>query len=244
MSSLDSWHSSGFDAEGMSHRVYRKGSGPAVILIHEMPGITPDAVDLGEELVAAGFTVVMPSLFGRDGAELSATSVVKALPAVCVSREFVMFARGKTSPVTVWLRALARNLHAELGGPGVGAVGMCFTGGFALAMMIDESVVAPVTAQPSLPIGFGRKQGADLGLSPADLEIVTKRANAGCAVLGLRYEDDKLSGTRFETLTAEIGDAFMSVQFAGAKHSTLTSDRQQEGVERVLAFLGERLHSK
>lgn len=38
----------------------------------------------------------------------------------------------QTSPVIAWLRALAKSLHAEVGGVGVGAIGMCFSGGFAL----------------------------------------------------------------------------------------------------------------
>ena len=95
-----------------------------------------------------------------------------------------------TAPVATWLRSLARELHDELGGPGVGALGMCFTGGFALAMMVDDSVVAPVVAQPSVPFALGRERAADLNLSPADLERVRGRAAAGCQVLGLRYRQD------------------------------------------------------
>ena len=118
---------------------------------------------------------------------------------------------------------------------------MCFTGGFALAMMVDESVAAPVLAQPSLPFPVGRARAADLNLSPADLARVKERAAAGCQVLGLRYTGDMAVGTRFETLTREIGDAFIRVEFPGRKHSTLTAHRQQEGVDRVLAFLGDKL---
>ena len=152
-----------------------------------------------------------------------------------------MLATGRTSPIAVWLRSLARGIHEELGGPGVGALGMCFTGGFALAMMVDTSVVAPVLAQPSLPFSVGRKRAADLNLSPADLAAVRSRAAGGCQVLGLRYRDDMAVGTRFETLTREIGDAFIRVEFEGKEHSTLTEHRQQEGVDRVLAFFDEKL---
>ena len=120
---------------------------------------------------------------------------------------------------------------------------MCFTGGFALAMMVDTSVAAPVLAQPSLPFPVGRKRAADLGISPDDLAVVKRRATAGCDVLGLRYEKDVATGTRFETLTREIGDAFIRVEFPGRKHSTLTEHRQQEGVDRVLAFFAEKLRS-
>ncbi len=113
----------------------------------------------------------------------------------------------QTSPIADWLRSLARELHAELGGPGVGALGMCFTGGFALAMMVDDSVAAPVLAQPSLPFPVGKARAADLNLSPADLAKVKERAAAGCEVLGLRYTGDMAVGTRFDTLTRELGDA-------------------------------------
>ena len=134
-------------------------------------------------------------------------------------------ATGQTSPIAVWLRDLARTLHDELGGPGVGALGMCFTGGFALAMMVDPSVAAPVLAQPSLPFPVGKARAADLNLSPGDLAAVKQRAAGGCEVLGLRYRGDSAVGTRFETLTRELGDAFLRVDLDGKGHSTLTEHR-------------------
>ena len=67
------------------------------------------------------------------------------------------------------------------------------------------------------------------------------RAAAGCQVLGLRYANDLAVGTRFETLAHEIGDAFIRVEFPGRKHATLTAHRQQEAVDRVLAFFREKL---
>lgn len=241
MSLLDSWSRGVHTAEGVTHPTYRKGSGPGVIVIHEIPGLTPEVIGFAEEVVAAGFTVVLPHLFGTPEEPTNARSLLKVFPRVCVSREFTTLATGRASPVTRWLRSLASSLHDELGGPGVGALGMCLTGGFALAMMVDTSVAAPVLAQPSLPLPVGRKRAADLGLSPDDLATVKERAAAGCSVLGLRFERDPASGGRFDTLTAELGDSFIRVEFPGRKHSTLTEDRQQEGVDRVLAFFGDRL---
>jgi dienelactone hydrolase len=243
MSLLDSWTRSEHTADGVTHPTYRKGSGPGVVVIHEIPGMTDQVIGFGDEVVAAGFTVVMPELFGTPGAPMSLGAVLKVLPQVCVSREFTVLATGETSPVAGWLRSLARDLHAELGGPGVGALGMCFTGGFALAMMVDSSVVAPVVCQPSLPFAVTKKHGADLNLTPADLATVRDRAAAGCQVLGLRYRKDGAVGTRFDTLTREIGDAFIRVEFDGKGHSTLTEHRQQEGVDRVLAFFEEKLQA-
>jgi len=241
MALLDSWSAGQHTAGDVTHPTYRKGTGPGVVVIHEIPGITPEVIAFADEVVAAGFTVVMPHLYGTPEKPMSLGTVGRVLPRVCVSREFTTMATGETSPVAVWLRSLARTLHEELGGPGVGALGMCFTGGFALAMMVDTSVAAPVLAQPSLPFPVGRKRAADLNLSPGDLAAVRDRAAAGCQVLGLRYRKDAAVGTRFDTLSAEIGDAFIRVEFDGKGHSTLTEHRQQEGVDRVLAFFGEKL---
>jgi dienelactone hydrolase len=241
MSLLDSWTPGAHTNDGVTHPTYRKGSGPGVILIHEIPGITPEVIGFAEELVAAGYTVVMPHLFGRPEVGMSVGSTLGALRQLCVSAEFTKLATGVTSPVAGWLRSLARELHAELGGPGVGALGMCFTGGFALAMMVDPSVAAPVVAQPSVPFAIGKKRGADLNLSPGDLDAVRRRAAAGCEVLGLRYRNDSATGTRFETLTREIGDRFLRVELDGKGHSTLTMHRRQEAVDRVLAFFEEKL---
>ncbi len=238
---LDSWTRSSHSADGVTHPTYRKGSGPGVVVIHEIPGITPDVIAFGEEVVAAGFTVVMPHLFGTPERPMTVGYVAQVFPKVCVSKEFTTMATGQTSPVAGWLRSLARSLHGELGGPGVGALGMCFTGGFALAMMVDTSVVAPVLAQPSLPFPVGKKRAADVNLSPADLSAVKERVAGGCQVLGLRYRSDVAVGTRFETLTRELGDGFIRVEFDGKGHSTLTEHRQQEGVDRVLAFFDEKL---
>lgn len=241
MTPLDTWTQGTHTADGTTHPTYRKGSGPGVVVIHELPGMTPEVIAFADEVVDAGHTVVMPHLFGEPGAPVSAGRFLKVLPQVCVSREFTKLALHETTPVAGWLRSLARDLHAELGGPGVGALGMCFTGGFALAMMVDESVTAPVVCQPSAPFAIGKKRGADLNLSPGDLDVVKRRAAAGCPVLGLRYRNDAATGTRFDTLRRELGENFVAVEFEGKGHSVLTEHRQQEAVDRVLAFFSERL---
>lgn len=241
MSLLDSWTQSEHTADGKTHPIYRKGNGPGVIVIHEIPGLTPEVIGFGEEVVAAGYTVVMPHLFGTPEAPMGLKSMAQTFPQVCVSREFTKLATNETTPVADWLRSLSRELHAELGGPGVGALGMCFTGGFALAMMVDDSVAAPVLCQPSTPFAVSKKRGADLNLSPADLETVKQRAAGGCAVLGLRYTSDPLTGSRFDTLTHELGENFIRVEFPGKGHGTVTDHRQQEGVDAVLGFFAEKL---
>jgi len=241
VSGIGSWTRGTHTAAGSTHPTYRKGSGPGVVVIHELPGLTSAVLAFAEEVVAAGHTVVLPHLFGEVDQDASLRAVATVLPQVCVSREFTTMALRRTSPVADWLRSLARGLHAELGGPGVGALGMCFTGGFALAMMVDDVVAAPVVCQPTLPFPVGRRRAADLNLSPDDLAAVRRRAAEGCAVLGLRYRTDRATGTRFDTLRRLLGDSFVAVEFEGRGHSVVTEHRQQEAVDRILAFLGDRL---
>ena len=157
---LNGWTQGAFTASGITHPTYRRGTGPGVVVIHEVPNITPNVTAFGNDVVEAGFTVVMPSLFGTPGKNPSVRTALGALAKGCVSREFATLASNRTSPIAIWLRALARDLHDELGGPGIGAIGMCFTGGFALAMMVEEHTVAPVLSQPSLPFAL---PGTNLG---------------------------------------------------------------------------------
>lgn len=241
---LDGWVSGSFTAASITHETYRRGTGPAVIVIHEIPGITPAVQAFAERVVERGFTVVMPLLVGTANKAPSTAYMATSMAKVCVSREFTTMALRKKSPIVDWLRALARSLHTELGGPGVGAVGMCFSGGFALSMMVDDVMVAPVLSQPSLPFAIGRTRGGDLNLDPADEATIRRRAESGCAVLGLRYTGDSLVGTRFESLRTLLGDAFVAVEFPSTSkrdHSVLTEQRQEAGVLRVLEFLEQRL---
>ena len=240
---LSGWRRGSHSADGFEFPTYTEGEGPGVIVMHESPGLTPEVVRFGREVVDAGFTVVLPHFFGPAHRAPYALEAVHVIPRLCIGREFTTVATGRTTPVAAWLRSLARRVHGEAGGLGVGAVGMCFTGGFALAMMVDTSVVAPVVCQPSVPFAVSPGRSRDLNLSPADLKTVKERAAGGCAVLGLRYEGDAAVGKRFDTLTKELGDAFIKVEFPGRKHSTVTEHRQQEGVDKVLAFFGERLRA-
>ena len=245
---LETWtrseHTADVRGRATTHPVWRKGTGPGVVVVHEMPGLTTGVIGFGEELVAAGYTVVLPHLFGPLARPFSNLDVARTMPKVCVSREFTKLATGVTTPVAGWLRSLARELHAELGGPGVGALGMCFTGGFALAMMVDDSTVAPVLCQPSAPFVGLPGRAADLNLSPADAEVVRRRAAAGCSILGVRYASDPLVGSRFDSLTDLVGDAFVRVELEGRGHSTVTEQRSQRAVDAVLDFFGERLHAR
>ena len=239
------WERASFSAAGITHDTYRRGRGPGVVVIHELPGITPTVIGFADAVVERGFTVVMPGLVGAPGRAPTPFSLATSLAKVCISREFTAWALDRTTPVTAWLRALARALHAEVGGPGVGAVGMCFSGGFALGMMVDDLMVAPVLSQPSFPLARGRGDASgNLGLSPDDEAEVVRRAGEGCQVLGLRFTGDRLVGTRFDTLRERLGDAFVAVELPSSSardHSVLTEHRDDAAVERVLDFLSEKL---
>ncbi|MFN8020889.1 MAG: dienelactone hydrolase family protein [Acidimicrobiales bacterium] len=244
---LTGWTKGSFSAAGLTRDTYRRGSGPGVVVVHEIPGITPKVTQFANDVVDAGFTVVMPSLVGTPGKEVSGPYLASSMTKVCIAKEFTNWALDTTSPVIGFLRALARSLHLEVGGPGVGAIGMCFSGGFALGMMVDDVMVAPVLSQPSMPFAVGKaERGADLNLSPDDREAVAQRAAAGCQVLGLRFTGDKLVGTRFDTLRELLGDAFIAVELPSSSpkdHSVLTEQRDEPSVQRVLDFLREKLQT-
>ncbi|HEV3130766.1 MAG TPA: dienelactone hydrolase family protein [Acidimicrobiales bacterium] len=256
---LADFESSTFTAEGTTRVIYRLGSGPAVIVISELPGITPLVARFGRTVAGAGFTAVLPHVFGQDGRSPSNGYTLGSLARVCVSREFTVLALGRTSPIISWLRALAQDEHRRCGGPGVGAVGMCFTGGFALGMMVDDVVVAPVLSQPSLPFPVSRSRRRAVGLSESDAQRVQQRASAGTCVLGLRFSGDTWSPPeRFEHLRELLGDAFVAVELDSTPgnphghkkmaHSVLTEDLDdrpgtptRDALDRVLSFFGERL---
>ena len=243
--SLTTWEKSQFTSATFTRDTYRKGTGPVVIVVHEIPGITPAVERFADDVVQAGFTVVMPDLVGTAGQEVSGKYIASSMAKVCISREFTTMALGHTSPIISWLRALARSLHKEIGGKGVGAIGMCFSGGFALGMMVDEIMVAPVLSQPSLPFSIGKKRGADLNLSPDDAVVIAQRAAQGCQVLGLRFDQDKLVGDRFTSLRELLGDAFIAIELPSSSkkdHSVLTEQRDEASVQKVVEFLTQKLH--
>lgn len=191
---------------GVTKAVYVAGKGPAVIVMHEMPGLIPEVARFGRWVRDAGFTVYMPSLFGRDGAIPSADEAGKVFQGACVSAEFRAMAANVSSPVTVWLRALAKQAHGECGGPGVGAIGMCFTGNFALTMMLEPAMLAPVLSQPSLPLN----DPAGLEIAPDELRAVKDRLDReDLNVLAYRFEGDNFcTAQRFAAYAQKLGDRF------------------------------------
>ncbi|AMY19153.1 hypothetical protein A3Q40_01768 [Rhodococcus sp. PBTS 1] len=257
-----------FTAHGRSAPVYRLGTGPAVVVLSEMPGITPRVADFARTVAGIGCTAVVPHLFGRDGHDPRAgrvpavgfvASTVRAIVPACISSEFTVLATGKSSPIVTWLRALAAEEHERCGGPGVGAIGMCFTGGFALAMAADDRLIAPVLSQPSLPFAATPSRVRTIDVDTDDMRVVENRCARGdLSVLGLRFQGDRMSPSgRFAWLKERLGDAFTAVELPdasanpdapGPPHSVLTEgliDRPgeptREALDQVLDFFRDRL---
>ncbi|WP_298261291.1 dienelactone hydrolase family protein [Bradyrhizobium sp.] len=232
--------------------------GPAIIVVHEIYGFTPTLARFCRWVRDAGFRVYAPILFGEPDASNIEKPSVARIVSLCISREFTILRANTSSPVTDWLRALARLAHQECGGPGVGAIGMCVTGGFALSMALDPVVLAPVLAQPGAPA----LSAAALDIALRDLEQVVARTRQGLKLRGYRFEGDELcKAPRFATLRTTFGDAFSGSELpdsaghpGGMKargkppHSVFTGDLidapgepTRAAVDEVIAFFREAL---
>jgi dienelactone hydrolase len=240
--------------------VFSRGAGPGVVLLPEIPGMTPQVMGLANHLVDAGFTVAVPSLFGEPGRPLSAGYAVRTLAKACITREFAAFARGADRPIAAYVRALARQLHGQAGGRGVGVIGMCFTGGFALAAAVEPAVLAAVGSQPSVPFPVGKGRKRDLGMSERERAVIDKRVGSeGLCLVGLRFSEDAASpADRFTELEKAFGPGWRAIPLNSKpgnpdgigkrEHSVLTSaDVETPGHPthraraEVTAFLHERL---
>jgi dienelactone hydrolase len=251
------------EIDGVRKRVHVSGQGPAVIVMAEMPGISPHVARFARWVRLAGFTVYLPSLFGRDGALPLAEEGVAVLKRACISAEFRALGGNASSPVSKWLQGLARVALGECGGPGVGAVGMCFTGNFALTMMLEPAVLAPVLAQPSLPLD----QPGQLEISTEELAQVRERLKReDLTVFALRFAGDMYCrAERFDAYRRALGDRFTERVLPDSAanvepppffkdvircpHSVLTAhlvDREGEPTraarDEVLSFLRQRLY--
>ena len=256
---IDGFRTERLHFQGVSREIFCRGTGPAVVVLSEIPGITPQVATFAERVADAGFSVFMPQLFGEPMKPLTYPYAAESLAKICISREFRVLSANKSSPVVDWLRALARHAHEQCGGPGVGVVGMCLTGNFGLAMMLDAPVIAPVLSQPSLPVGATKAQRSGLHASRDEIAAAhDKINNHGARILGLRFKQDFLCRSeRFERLRDEFGPAFecreidschASPNAGTPAHSVLTTHLIDEvgeptraALDRTLAFLAEQL---
>ena len=254
--SIEAYDEFVFSDGGIAHPVYRRGSGPAVVVIHELPGMSAACIGLADEIAGHGFTVYLPLLFGRPGD----WNTLKYLAHVCISREFHLLANCGSSPVVDWLRALCRQARAECPGKGVGAIGMCFTGNFAISMMADDAVLAPVASQPSLPFPLSAELKHHPGVSAPDLDrALTRSKEQGVELMCLRFSHDPyVPKERYDRLQQLFGGAFRGIEIDSSpgnphglspkSHSVLTRHfRDEQGHptrqarDQVIAFLKEKL---
>lgn len=257
---LDDYEATTFEHDTVRRRLFLRGTGPGIVVMHEIPGIYPAVVEFADRLVAEGYRVYLPELVGHAGRAFSNGYAVQSMLRACIAREFHVLASRGSSPITVWLRALAHKAHQECGGPGIGCIGMCLTGNFGLAMMVDDFVMAPVLSQPSLPLPLGAERRRALHVSDSDLARIRERVqNEGCKVLGLRFTADPLCPPeRFERLHQELGAGFEAIEIDSSKgnpggnpktaHSVVTKDLidraghpTRVALDRVLSFFEERL---
>jgi len=257
---LEGFTVSAMTFNGETRDVYRRGSGPGVVVMHEAPGITPEVARFATTLADAGFTVFMPALFGTPGREMTVPYTLHTFASVCIRREIHLFAGNHSSPVLDWLRALTAAVHAELGGPGVGAIGMCMTGNFALALMVEPAMIAPVLSQPSLPVALTKRGRAALHVSEDELAVARRRAREeGVPLLAMRFTHDILCPKeRFVRLREELGDRVETIEIDSSPgnphglprtaHSVVTIDLvdrdghpTKAALDRVLSFFEERL---
>jgi dienelactone hydrolase len=261
---LDDFDSRVVTLDGVTKVVHVAGTGAAVIVMTEMPGISPHVARFGRWVRDAGFTVYMPSLFGRDGAVPGVEEGTVTFQRACVSAEFRAFAANESSPVTMWLRSLARLAHGECGGPGVGAIGMCFTGNFALTMMLEPSMLAPVLSQPTLPLD----DPAGMHIAPDELAAVRRRLERDdLTVMAYRFKGDRFcKAQRFAAYSEALGDRIIArvlpdsaanpdsppffEQVVASPHSVVTANLIDEAGQptiaardEILSFFAHRLAS-
>ncbi len=257
---IDDFRRQNFTFHGKTKPVLITGTtGPAIVVMHEIFGFTPTLARFCRWVRDAGFRVYAPILAGTPDASNRSEVTLGRTLALCISREFTMLAANRSSPITDWLKDLARAAHGECGGPGVGAIGMCLTGGFALSMAVDPVVLAPVLSQPGLPA----MNHAALDIDPAALAQVRARArDEGLCVRGYRFAGDPLSrAERFETLRTAFGTAFTGTELPDScgnplgmiaqgkpPHSVFTGDLidkegepTRQAVDEVIAFFRSRL---
>ena len=195
------------DFDGLARTVHVTGTGPAVVVMPEMPGISPHVARFARWVRDAGFTVWMPHLFGDDGRPPTTLYGLRSMVRGCISRQFRAFAANESSPIVDWLRALAAHAHPLCGGRGVGAIGMCFTGNFALSMMLEPAVRAPVLSQPSLPI----LQKGGMHIAPDELaQVKARMEKEDLTVMAYRFAGDAFCrAERFAAYQEALGDRFV-----------------------------------
>lgn len=164
-------------------------------------------------------------------------------------REFRLFSKNESGPVVDWLAALCRDVQARTGARGVGVIGMCLTGNFAISLMADDSVLAAVASQPAMPV----QSQSSLHMTPDTVRAVRDRIDEEAPIYALRFEEDSLcTAARWDAIGAAFNDEDAErvrlVTLPGPGHSVLTLDFVDEeghptraALDEVLTYFSERL---
>ena len=257
---IPGFHSFAFKHNGIDHTVYKAGTGPGILIMHELPGMARPCIDFAKRIIDAGFTVYLPHFFGTINKAFSNLDTSMNTMHICISREFHVFASDKTSPVVEWLRELSKLIHEECGGPGIGAIGMCLTGAFAIPLLVESPLLAPVVSQPILPFGPLESTKKNLGCSPSDLEKAVNRCHKeDINLLCFRFSNDPIApAEKIETIREKFttksdittidsspGNSHNIVESADAvftfNFSDVTNHPTRLALDKVIAYYKEKL---
>lgn len=192
-----------------------------------------------DELVNAGFEVVLPHLFGPIGKVSMLGNLARVF---CMRREFNVFTANESSPIVDWLKALCKKVQSDRNVAGVGVIGMCLTGNFAISLMADDSVLAAVASQPSLPIA----KSNNLHMSVGDIEAVNAGIDATAPIKAYRFERDSLcNADKFKCIHEALNSGGVERielnVIPGKGHSVLTLDFVDEANHPTRCALDEIL---
>ncbi len=264
---LDAFTRFAHEDSGISHDVYAIGErgAPPVLVMHELPGLAEPAVRFARRLSAQGFHVYLPHLFG----DLLKWDALGNYRRLCVSKEFANLQANVSAPITTWLRSLTRRMSDEHGSRRVGAIGMCLTGAFAIPLVLDPWVTAPVASQPAVPMswryaitGFGKGAWArELNVTDTELTQAARRLETErLTLLAFRFKTDRISvPEKIERLREACGDRLESHtyatpwwRFVRPPHAVLTEEYDKasdaspdhptrQALARLVSFLQEHL---
>ncbi len=236
----------GSTGKRISHDVYRRGSGAPVVIIQELPGIGPETLRLADEFVARGFEVILPHLFGPLEKISMGGNLVRVF---CMRKEFSLFESKRSSPIVDWLKALCQQVKAQGQHKGVGVIGMCLTGNFAISLMGDDSVLAAVSSQPSMPL----MKSTELHMSADDIDNIRQHIDSTAPMHAYRFAGDPLcNAQKFQTIDKAFNDEgatrVVTHTLPGKGHSVLTIDfvdeqghPTREALNEILAYFAAQL---
>jgi dienelactone hydrolase len=189
-------------------------TGPPIILLHEMPALSPDLLDLALRLSRNNYSVYVPLLWGKEDENAASRFVFfrHAFELRASSRWRAGIA-DVHRPILDDLAELCRKIIVEHPNQRIGVIGNCLTGifPFALAARVPE-VAAPIASQPTLPLTLSKSDWPKTGLSSEDTRRLQERIRTepNFQLLGFRFEEDLVSpAARFDTLKRQFHPRFV-----------------------------------